>query len=52
MASKDLYDQVMLWDAADFGSIVKNQDFFQHGVIHDIVDNREFEWKIGEKNEH
>lgn len=51
-ASKDLYDQVMLWDAADFGSIVKNQDFFQHGVIHDIVDNCEFEWKIGEKNEH
>lgn len=52
VASKDLYDQVMLWDAADFGSIVKNQDFFQHGVIHDIVENREFEWKIGEKNEH
>ena len=36
--SKHLYNRVMLWNADDFGSIIRNQDFFQHGVIHNIVD--------------
>ena len=42
----------MLWNADDFGSIIRNQDFFQHGVIHNIVDETEFNWKVGDENEH
>ena len=42
----------MEWDAADFGSIIDNQYFFQHGVIHDLVDDGGFEWKIGGEDEH
>ncbi|MDD4673916.1 MAG: hypothetical protein PHI03_13380 [Bacteroidales bacterium] len=51
--SKHLYNGVMLWDANDFGSIVRNQGFFQRGVIHNIVDETDFCWKVGEeKDEH
>ena len=50
--SKHLYNRVMLWNADDFGSIIRNQDFFQHGVIHNIVDETEFNWKVGDENEH
>lgn len=50
--SKHLYNRVMLWIADDFGSIIRNQDFFQHGVIHNIVDETEFNWKVGDENEH
>lgn len=51
--SKQLYNNVMSWDANDFGSIIRNQGFFQRGVIHNIVDETDFEWKVGEeKNEH
>lgn len=50
--SKRLYNDIMLWKADDFGSIIRNQDFFQHGVIHNIVDETEFNWKVGEENEH
>ena len=51
--SKQLYNGVMLWDANDFGSIIRNQGFFQRGVIHNIVDETEFRWKVGEeKDEH
>ena len=43
----------MLWDPQDFGSIVQNRSFFQHGVMHDIVEVGEFEWKIEvESDEH
>ena len=42
----------MGWDAIDFGSIVNNRSFFQHGVIHDIVEDGDFEWKVGDKDEH
>ena len=43
----------MLWDAHDFGSIIRNQCFFQRGVIHNIVDENDFKWKVGEeKDEH
>lgn len=43
----------MIWDAKDFGSIIRNQGFFQRGVIHNIVDETEFHWKVGgEKDEH
>ena len=51
--SKKLYNSVMIWDAKDFGSIIRNQGFFQRGVIHNIVDETEFHWKVGgEKDEH
>lgn len=51
--SRQLYNGVMGWDAKDFGSIVRNQGYFQRGVIHNIVDETDFKWKVGEeKNEH
>lgn len=51
--SRQLYNGVMGWDANDFGSIVRNQGYFQRGVIHNIVDETDFKWKVGEeKNEH
>ena len=51
--SKQLYNGIMRWDANDFGSIVRNQGFFQRGVIHNIVDETDFTWKAGEeKDEH
>ena len=34
--SKQLYNGVMSWDANDFGSIIRNQGYFQRGVIHNI----------------
>ena len=39
----------MLWEVNDFGSIIKNQYYFQRGVIHNIVDDKEFSWDVGEK---
>lgn len=51
--SKQLYNGVMGWDAKDFGSIIRNQGYFQRGVIHNIVDETDFKWKVGEEmNEH
>lgn len=51
--SKQFYNGVMSWDANDFGSIIRNQGFFQRGVIHNIVDETDFKWKVGdEKNGH
>lgn len=51
--SKQLYNSVMGWDANDFGSIIRNQGYFQRGVIHNIVDETDFKWKVGEeKDEH
>lgn len=51
--SKQLYNGIMSWDANDFGSIIRNQGYFQRGVIHNIVDETDFQWKVGEeKNEH
>ena len=50
--SKLLYLQAMQWEAMEFGSIIRNQGFFQHGVIHNIVDEGDFEWKVGGENEH
>lgn len=47
--SKQLYNGVMRWDANDFGSIIRNQGFFQRGVIHNIVDETDFKWKVGEE---
>lgn len=47
--SKKLYNHVMQWDAKDFGSIIRNQSFFQNGIIHCIVDTTDFRWKVGEE---
>lgn len=47
--SQILYSEVMLWEVNDFGSIIKNQYYFQRGVIHNIVDDKEFSWDVGEK---
>lgn len=46
--SKQLYNGVMRWEANDFGSIIRNQGFFQRGVIHNIVNDTDFKWKVGE----
>ena len=48
--SKRLYNNVMGWAANDFGSIICNQGYFQRGVIHNIVDETDFKWKVGEEN--
>lgn len=51
--SKQLYNGIMSWDVNDFGSIIRNQGYFQRGVIHNIVDETDFQWKVGEEeNEH
>ncbi|MCC8014896.1 MAG: hypothetical protein LIO87_06835 [Eubacterium sp.] len=51
--SKQFYNGVMSWDAKDFGSIIRNQGYFQRGIIHNIVDETDFTWKVGEEeNEH
>lgn len=51
--SKQLYNSVMSWDANDFGSIIRNQGYFQRGIIHNIVDETDFKWKVDEeKDEH
>ena len=51
--SRQLYNNVMGWDANNFGSIICNQGYFQRGIIHNIVDETDFKWKVGEeKDEH
>lgn len=51
--AKLLYSKVMNWPVNDFGSIIANRDFFQRGVIHNLVDEEKFVWKItGDDNEH
>lgn len=50
--SKLMYTEVMGWDAKDFESIVRNQGYFQRGIIHTIIDDKKFSWDIGEENEH
>lgn len=50
--SKLMYTEVMRWDAKDFESIVRNQGYFQRGIIHAIVDDKKFSWDVGENNEH
>lgn len=51
--AQTFYDNVMMWDANDFGSIIRNQGYFQRGIIHNIVDETDFKWEVGEeKNEH
>lgn len=47
--SKKFYNSVMAWEASNFGSINPNREFFQKGIIHEIVDSGDFCWDIGEK---
>ena len=49
--SKQLYNGVMSWDANDFGSIIRNQGYFQRGIIHNIVDETDFKWKVDEEKD-
>ncbi len=48
IASRKLCSCVLGWEATDFGSIVANQSYFQNGIVHSIVDDKEFVWDIGE----
>lgn len=50
-ASRKLCSDVLGWEANDFGSIVANQSFFQNGVIHNIVDDEDFVWDVGDNYE-
>lgn len=50
-ASRKLCSDVLGWVASDFGSIVANQSFFQNGIIHNIVDDKDFIWDVGDEDE-
>lgn len=50
--SKRLYNDIIGLNAKDFGSIKCNQGYFQRGVIHSIVDETDFKWKVGDEDEH
>ena len=50
--SKIMYLSIMNWEAKDFGSIIRNQGYFQRGIIHTIVDEKNFSWDLGDNNEH
>lgn len=49
--SQELYTKTMGWDANDFGSIIRNRRYFQNGIIHSIVDETDFKWKVGEEQD-
>ena len=38
--SQDFYDDTMLMDSKSFGTIDPNRDYFQHGIIHTIVNEK------------
>ncbi|WP_374004707.1 hypothetical protein [Bacillus velezensis] len=44
--SKRLYDEAMKMTANDYHSIKPNRPFFQRGIIHKVVEEREFSWNI------
>lgn len=50
--SKKMYSHIMAWDALPFGTINPNQPFFQKGIIHEVVDDGDFTWDVGDKDEH
>lgn len=51
IASRKLCSEVLSWEASDFGSIVANQPFFQNGIVHSIVDDKDFVWDVGDGHE-
>ncbi|WP_025845217.1 ABC-three component system protein [Paenibacillus ehimensis] len=48
VASKTLYLESMAMEARPINGIINNRDFFQRGVIHSIVDDKELTWYIGD----
>ncbi|WP_088044508.1 hypothetical protein [Bacillus sp. EAC] len=44
--SQDFYDEGLDLDAIPFGSINPNRLFFQHGTIHEIVNEKKITWLI------
>ena len=44
--SQDMYDEITAWPANDFGHVKGNEVFFQNGIIHGIVDDKDFVWKM------
>lgn len=44
--AKKFYSKTMAKKAEDFRSIKHNQDFFQRGIIHIIVEETNFKWKV------
>lgn len=44
--SQELYDNSLLLQVIPFGSLNPNRIFFQHGTIHEVVNEREFTWLI------
>lgn len=51
IASRKLCSEVLGWEASDFGSIIANQSFFQNGIVHSIVDDKDFVWDVGDDHE-
>ncbi len=51
-ASQDMYDRATGWDAVNFGYVIGNEGYFQNGIIHEIVDEKEFTWHLGDSDEH
>lgn len=50
-SSRKLCSEILGWQATDFGSIIANQSFFQNGIVHSIVDDSDFVWDVGDKDE-
>lgn len=50
-SSKVMYTNVMSWEAKDFESIISNRGYFQRGIIHTIVDDKKFNWDVGDNDE-
>lgn len=50
--SKNFYNSVMLWEPIDFESIKRNQDFFQRGIVHNIMDETDLNWKVEKEYEY
>lgn len=44
--SRMMYLEVMEWPATNFGLFACNHQFYQHGIIHNIVQDSDFRWEI------
>lgn len=50
--SKSLCSSILGWQAKNFAGITGNRAFFKNGIIHNIVDDEEFTWDVGDGNEY
>lgn len=50
--SQSFYFDIINQVPEDFYNVIQNQKFFRCGVIHDIVNENEFDWYLGGQNEH